>query len=90
MPESKHRRRGRNRPRAYQTHEPERRPTPSPMWVPVTGAALLVLGVLVILVGNLPGVSGMLQELPWLGSNWGLVAGFIVLTIGFGFLTRWR
>ncbi len=90
MPESKHRRHGRRRPRAYQTHEPERKPDPSPPWVPATGAALLVLGTLVILVGYLPGVSDALNRLPLLGSNWGLVGGFILLSIGFGFLTRWR
>jgi len=88
MPESRHRRSGKNRPRAYQTHEPERRPTPSPTWVPATGATLLVLGVLVIIASNLPGVN--LSSLPVLGANWGLVGGFILMGAGFGFLTRWR
>lgn len=90
MPESKHRRAGRNRPRAYQTHEPERKPEPSPTWVPASGAAFLALGVLVILIGYLPGVSEWLGQLPLLGSNWGLVGGFVLICIGFGFLTRWR
>lgn len=90
MPESKHRRRGKKRPRAYETHEPERRPEPSPTWVPATGAALLVLGVLVIIASNLPGLRDVLTGLPVLGSNWGLVGGFILFGVGFGFLTRWR
>jgi hypothetical protein len=90
MPESKHRRSGKNRPRHYQTHAPERRPAPSPTWVPVTGAALLVVGVLVILIGNLPVVSAVTAGLPLLGSNWSLVGGFLVICAGFGFLVRWR
>jgi hypothetical protein len=90
MPESKHRRSGKNRPRAYQKVEPERRPAPSPPWVPITGVSLLVAGVAVILIGYLPGVSEALDQLPLLGANWGLVGGFVLLCIGFGFLTRWR
>lgn len=90
MPESKHRRHGRNRPRAYQTHEPEKRPAPSPTWVPATGAGFLVGGVIVILLGNLPAVSSVLRTWPLLGGNWSLVFGFALLMVGFGFLTRWR
>lgn len=90
MPKSKHRRRGRNRPRAHQTHEPERRVEPSPTWVPVTGVTLLIVGVLIILIGYMPGVNEALSTLPVLGSNWGLVGGFVVLSVGFGFLTQWR
>jgi hypothetical protein len=90
MPESKHRRGGRNRPRAFETHAPEKNPEPSPTWVPATGTALLVVGVLVILLGYLPGISDAMAGWIWFGSNWGLVAGFLLLTIGFGFLTRWR
>lgn len=90
MPKSKHLRGGRKRPRAYETHAPEKKPVPSPTWVPATGATLLVIGVIIILVGNLPGVNAALRGLPWLGGNWSLVAGFVVLMVGFGFLTRWR
>ncbi len=90
MPESKHRRHGRSRPRAHQTREPERKPNPSPSWVPATGATLLVVGTLVILIGYLPGVSEVTRSLPLLGANWGLVGGFALLCVGFGFLTRWR
>ena len=90
MPESKHRRGGKVRQRSYQTHEPEKKPAPSPTWVPATAVTLLVVGVLVILIGYLPGVSSAMRNWIWLGSNWGLVGGFLLLTIGFGFLTRWR
>ena len=90
MPESKHRRHGRNRPRAYQTHAPQKNPAPSPSWVPVTGVSLLVAGVAVILIGNLPPVSAVLRTWPWFGGNWNLIAGFALLMVGFGFLTRWR
>ena len=90
MPESKHRRHGRSRPRAYETREPQKKPTASPTWVPATGATLLVVGTLVILVGYLPGVSDVMRGWPLLGSNWGLVGGFTLLCVGFGFLTRWR
>lgn len=90
MPKSKHRRHGKTRPREFETHAPERKPAPSPTWVPATGVTLLIVGVVVILVGYLPPVSEALSSVPPLGSNWGLVAGFVLLTVGFGFLTRWR
>jgi hypothetical protein len=90
MPESKHRRGGKNRPRAHQTSAPEVNAKASPAWVPIVGVALLIVGVLVILIGYLPGVSSWLGSLPGLGSNWGLVGGFILLSVGFGFLTQWR
>jgi hypothetical protein len=90
MPQSKHRRKGKARPRAYQTSPPAKNPPPSPSWVPIASAALLVGGVLVILIGYLPPVSERLAFLPLLGSNWALVLGFVLLSIGFLFLTRWR
>ena len=90
MPESKHRRSGHKRPRAHETQEPERNLPPSPPWVPATGAGLLVLGVVIILVGYLPAVAEVTRSWPPLGSNWTLVVGFVVLAGGFGFLTRWR
>ncbi|MFP4636357.1 MAG: cell division protein CrgA [Nitriliruptoraceae bacterium] len=90
MPKSKHRRSGRKRPRRYETVEPERKPPPSPRWVPVTGASLLVAGVLIILLGYLPAFSALMRSWPLFGSNWGLIGGFAVIVAGFGFLTRWR
>ena len=89
MPESKHRRGGKNRPRSFETHAPERKPDPSPTWVPATGTALLIIGVLVILIGYLPAVQDVTRSWP-LGSSISLVGGFVVLLVGFGFLTRWR
>jgi hypothetical protein len=51
---------------------------------------LLVAGVAVILVGNLPPVTAILRTWPWFGGNWNLIGGFALLMVGFGFLTRWR
>lgn len=90
MPESRHRRSGKKRPRQFETHAPEAKPAPSPTWVPVTGASLLGLGVLVILLGYIDEVQNITRSIPVLGTNTGLVVGFLLLIAGFGFLTRWR
>ncbi len=90
MPESKHLRGGKVRKRAHQTHAPQKNPAPSPPWVPAVGVAFLIAGVAVILIGYLPPVQNVTRSWPWLGANWGLVGGFVLLTTGFGFLTRWR
>ncbi len=90
MPESKHRRKGRSRPRAYQTSPPPRNPDPSPSWLAGTAAGLLVGGVVVILLGYLPAIGSRMQSWPLLGQNWGLIGGFVLLTAGFVLLTRWR
>lgn len=90
MPKSKHRRHGKTRPREYQTHAPATNPPASPPWVGVTAVVLLVAGVAVILLAYLPPISDRLGGLPWFGANWGLVLGFVLLVIGFGFLTKWR
>lgn len=88
MPKSKHRRKGRARPRAYETKPPEHKPAPSPPWLAPTAAGLLVGGVVVILVGQTLG--GFMRGWPLLGQNWGLVAGFMLLITGFLLLIRWR
>lgn len=90
MPKSKHRRKGRSRPRAHETAPPEKNPEPSPTWVPAVGVGLLVTGVLVILLGYLPPINNAISTWPGLGGNWGLVVGFVLLAGGFGFLTRWQ
>jgi hypothetical protein len=90
MPKSKHRRGGRNRPREYATHAPERKPEPSPPWVPVTGGVLVTLGVLTVLLGYLPFMADLTRSLPVLGANWSLVGGFALMIVGFGFLMRGR
>lgn len=91
MPESKHRRKNKNRKRPR--HEaPQKNPAPSPAWVPRLGVGLLLLGVVLILLGYVPAIrsSRVIAGLPWIGANWTLVGGFILLTAGFGVLTRWR
>lgn len=91
MPESKHRRKGKTRPRPSHMAPPPKNPEPSPPWVPVAGTSLLVLGLVVILVGYLaPPVQRFFNDWPVLGPNWSLGIGFILLLGGFGFLTRWR
>ena len=90
MPESKHRRGGTNRPRARHTHPPEKKPAPSPAWIPRAGVALLLAGVVVILLGYAPPVAEAMRSWPPFGSNWSLVVGFVLLAAGLGFLTRWR
>jgi hypothetical protein len=85
MPESKHRRGGKNRPREHQTHAPVKNPPPSPTWVPATGVGLLIAGLLVVLIGYLEPVANAIGS-----SNVSLIAGFVLMAIGFGFLARWR
>ncbi len=90
MPESKHRRKGKVRPRPTRSAPPVKNPAPSPNWIPATGVGLIIGGVAIILLGYLDFVQTRTAGLPALGSNWPLVFGFILLTAGFGFLTRWR
>ena len=90
MPESKHRRKGRSRPRAFETAPPEKNPEPSPTWVPATGVGLLLAGVVVILLGYLPPINEMMATWPLFQANWGLIGGFLMIIVGFGFLTRWQ
>lgn len=91
MPESKHRRKNKSRKRKHQK-QPSKNPEPSPPWVPRVGVGLLLVGVLLILLGYVPAIrtASFVQGLPWLGANWTLVGGFVVLTAGFGVLTQWR
>lgn len=81
MPKSKHRRKGKPRPRPAEERTPTPNPRPSPRWVPIVGVALVLLGVTVIIVNYIPGL---------LERNWILIAGFILIGAGFGFLMRWR
>ena len=90
MPESKHRRGWKNRPRAHQTHAPEKKPPPSPTWVPRAGVGLVIAGVVVILLGYVPAIADAMRSWPPFGSNWGLIVGFVLMVAGLGFLTRWR
>jgi hypothetical protein len=90
MPESKHRRKNKNRPRPRHVEPQKRNPEPSPTWVPATGVTLLIVGVLIIILGYIEPVQELTKDLPPLRTNWPLVGGFVLLSIGFGFLTRWR
>lgn len=91
MPQSKHRRGGKNRPREHQTHAPAKNPPPSPSWVPATGVALLVAGLLVVLIGYLDPVQDFTRaNVPVLQANVSLVVGFVLMAVGFGFLAKWR
>ena len=59
------------------------KPKPSPRWVPVTGLAVIALGVTVIIISYiLPGL------IP--GGNWALVAGFVMMAGGLLLLSQWR
>ncbi|MFT5223233.1 MAG: hypothetical protein ACI867_001547 [Glaciecola sp.] len=91
MPKSKHRRNNKNRPRKNSVkHTPVKNPTPSPEWVPRVGVGLIAVGIVVILLGYLPGVSDLIASWPVFHQNWSLVGGFALLAGGFGFLTRWQ
>lgn len=82
MPKSKHRRKGKRRPRPQEAAGPVKKPDPSPRWVPITGLALNIVGVLVIIVNYIPNVL-------WT-ANLALLVGFGFMAAGFGFLTQWR
>lgn len=82
MPKSKHRRKGKRRPRPQEAAGPVKKPDPSPRWVPITGLALNIVGVLVIIVNYIPNVL-------WT-ANLALLVGFAFMAAGFGFLTQWR
>lgn len=91
MPQSKHRRKGRNRPRprTIERQREEPRPSASPPWVPRLGGGLIGIGVLVIILGYLDPVQRLTADLPF-APNFPLVFGFGLLTVGFLVLTRWR
>jgi hypothetical protein len=81
MPKSKHRRKGKPRQRPPEQRAPKVNPKPSPTWVPYVGVGLILLGVTVIIVNYIPG---------FLERNWILIAGFVLMGGGFGFLMKWR
>jgi hypothetical protein len=90
MPESRHTRSGKRRTRTQRERAPEKRPEPSPPWVPRTGLGLVAGGAAILLLGNLPVVADAIRQLPVLGGNWALVVGILSVAAGFGFLMRWR
>lgn len=59
------------------------KPPPSPRWVPITGTALIVGGLLLILLNY------VFSPFPVIG-NYSLVLGFAVMAAGLIVLSRWR
>lgn len=91
MPESKHRRKGKERKRPSQMAPPPKNPLPSPTWVPILGVGLILVGFATILAGYLvPPLTRLTQEWPIFAQNWPLAGGFGMLIAGFGVLTKWR
>jgi cell division protein CrgA len=82
MPES------RKREKAAFTAPPEKAAPlgPSPRWYAPVMVGFLVLGLIWVVVYYL---SQTKYPVPDIG-NWNLVAGFAILLVGFGMLTRWR
>ncbi len=59
------------------------KPPPSPRWVPITGTALIVGGLALILLNYI------LNGIPLLG-NWSIIVGFVLMAGGLVVLSRWR
>lgn len=62
---------------------PKANPPPSPQWVPVTGASLIGVGVVLILLTYL-----IRSAIPG-GQLW-IVVGFVMMAAGLVVLSRWR
>ena len=82
MPESRLRRKGAFTPPPPKASPPK----PNGRWFAPTMVTLLVAGLLWVVVYYL---TQSKYPIPDIG-NWNLVAGFGVLLLGFGMLTRWR
>jgi hypothetical protein len=86
MPESRLRRKGAFTPPPPKASPPK----PSPRWFAPVLVGFLIAGLIWIVVYYLT-QSGSQQVYPIPGiGGWNLVAGFGVLLVGFGMLTRWR
>lgn len=85
MPESRRRKKAASsRPPQPSTPHAD---VPSGRWVPVTGSALLIIGVLWIVVfyiagGDIPGMNSL--------GNWNLFVGMGLIVAGFLVFTRWK
>lgn len=85
MPESRRRKKSstpRSSEPASASHD-----QPSGRWVPVTGSALLIVGLLWIVVFYVAG-----RDIPVMSSleNWNLLVGMALIVAGFLVFTRWR
>lgn len=81
MPESRHRRKGKRRPRPQEVHGPPVKPEPSSPWVPRTGVGLILAGTALIIITYIPGL---------VTANWMLLVGFGAMAAGFAVLMRWH
>ena len=85
MPES--RRRKKSSPRSQPSSPDVGADAPSGRWVPITGSALLILGLLWIVVYYVAGSSiGLISSL----GNWNLLVGMGLIVAGFLVFTRWK
>lgn len=85
MPES--RRRKKDSPRWLSRGGQERAEGSSGRWVPITGSALLIVGLLWIVTwyvagSDVPGMSDL--------GNWNLLIGMGAIVAGFLVFTRWK
>ncbi len=85
MPESRRRKKSSSPrpPRPSEAHEE----MPSGRWVPITGSALLILGLLWIVVFYIAG-----GDIPVMNAidNWNLLVGMGLIVAGFLVFTRWK
>ncbi|MGA7688026.1 MAG: cell division protein CrgA [Jiangellales bacterium] len=85
MPESRRRKKAPSAKPAKQDefHDDQ----PSGRWVPITGSALLIFGLLWIVTfyvagGDIPGMNAL--------GNWNLIVGMGFIVAGFLVFTRWK
>lgn len=83
MPESKSRKKATYTPPPQKTSGPK----PLPRWYLPVSLGLMILGLVWLVVTYLS--PGAAYPVPGIG-QWNLAAGFAIIIVGFGMLTRWR